>query len=211
VSPGTADPTRQGALSEGGLAGTWLEQFRLWQQDAVDAGLTEPYAMVLATATPEGRPGARSVLLRGVDEAGFVCHTNYTSRKGRELAANPAASLVFPWYDIGRQVVVDGSAERLSAAESDAYWETRPFGSRLSALASPQSRVIPDRRVLEDRQREVQAQYPPGSHVPRPEHWGGLRIVPDAVEFWQARPNRLHDRLRFRRVATGWIVERLAP
>lgn len=211
MSSGQPDPTRRGALAEGDLAATWLEQFQLWQQEAIDGGLTEPFAMVLATATPEGRPGARSVLLRGVDEAGFVCHTNYTSRKGRELAANPAASLVFPWYDLGRQVVVDGRVERLGAAESDAYWETRPFGSRLSALASPQSQVIPDRKVLEERHAELQAQFPPGSRIPRPDRWGGLRIVPDAVEFWQARPNRLHDRLRFRRVETGWIVERLAP
>lgn len=208
---GSKDPPGRTALSEAGLAATWLEQFRLWQQDAVDSGLTEPYAMVLATATPEGRPGARSVLLRGVDEAGFVCHTNYTSRKARELAANPAASLVFPWYDLGRQVVVDGRVERLGAAESDAYWETRPFSSRLSALASPQSQVIADRKVLEDRHAKLRAKYPPGSHVPRPDRWGGLRIVPDTVEFWQAGPNRLHDRLRFRRAGTGWIVERLAP
>jgi pyridoxamine 5'-phosphate oxidase len=211
MKPREPDPNRRGSLTEAGLAGTWLEQFRVWQQDAVDAGLAEPYAMVLATATSDGRPGARSVLLRGVDEAGFVCHTNYTSRKGREIAENPAASLLFPWYDLGRQVVVDGRAESLSAAESDAYWEIRPFDSRLGALASPQSQVIPGRQMLEDRHAELRRQFPPGSHVPRPEHWGGLRIVPEAVEFWQARPNRLHDRLRFRRSGGSWTVERLAP
>ncbi len=198
-------------LTEASLAQTWLEQFRGWLEDAVEAQLAEPYAMVLTTATPEGMPGARSVLLRGVDESGFVCHTNYTSRKGREVTANPVAALVFPWYDLNRQVVVDGRVERLSAGESDAYFASRPHGSRLSVLASPQSQVIPSRQVLEARHAELQAEYPSGETVPRPRHWGGLRIVPDAVEFWQGKPNRLHDRLRYRREGGIWVIERLAP
>ncbi|HEX2054069.1 MAG TPA: pyridoxamine 5'-phosphate oxidase [Actinomycetota bacterium] len=193
------------------LAGTWLAQFTLWMEEVVQAGPAEPYAMVLATATPDGKPSIRSVLLRGVDESGFVCHTNYNSRKGREVAVNPRASLLFPWYSLSRQVVVDGRVERVSAEESDDYFASRPHGSKLGALASPQSEVIRSRSVLEDRHRALSERYPPGTQVPRPEHWGGLRIVPDSVEFWQARPNRLHDRLRYRREADRWLIERLAP
>lgn len=198
-------------LSEEGLPVSWLEQFRSWLEDAVQANLAEPYAMVLGTSTPQGRPSARSVLLRGVDQAGFVCHTNYNSRKGREVEANPFASLLFPWYALGRQVVVDGRVERLNAEQSDAYFAGRPHGSKLSALASPQSQLIPSRKVLEERHASLRAEYPPGAPVPRPQHWGGLLIVPESVEFWQARLNRLHDRLRYRKQGDVWTVERLAP
>lgn len=199
------------SLSEEPIASTWVAQFELWLDDAVKAGIAEPFAMVFSTATPEGRPSGRSVLLRAMDASGFVCHTNYNSRKGREVAANPMAALVFPWYELGRQVVVDGRVERLGTEESDAYFASRPHLSRLSALVSPQSQVIKSRRVLEDRHAQLQREYPEGTPVPRPAHWGGLRIVPDAVEFWQARPNRLHDRLRYRRDGDTWITERLAP
>lgn len=197
-------------LSEETLASTWVAQFELWLDDAVKAGLAEPFAMVLSTATPEGRPSVRSVLLRAVSESGFDCHTNYNSRKGREVEANPVAALLFPWYDLGRQVVVDGRVERLGPEESDAYFASRPHLSRLSALVSPQSQVVESRKILEDRHAELRRKYE-GKPVTRPAHWGGLRIVPDAVEFWKARPNRLHDRLRFRREGGTWVTERLAP
>ncbi len=198
-------------LSEDTLAGTWLEQFNRWHQVVLSADLAEPYAMVVATATPEGRPGVRTVLLRGVAESGFVFHTNHNSRKGRELSANPRASLLFAWYDLNRQVIVDGMVQKLNPAESDAYWDSRPFGSRLSAMASPQSQVVDSRSVLEDRHASLESLYRPDQPLPRPAHWGGFLVVPDSVEFWQGRPNRLHDRLRFRREDDDWIVERLAP
>ncbi len=178
--------------------------------EALNAGIAEPYGMVVSTASPDGRPGSRSVLLRGVSQAGFDFHTNYDSRKGRELAANPAVSLLMPWYDLGRQVVVDGSAERLSSAQSDTYWATRPRPSQLSALASPQSRVIGSRDELEGRRARLLEEYGEDP-VPRPPHWGGFRVAPTAVEFWQAGINRMHDRLRFRLEGGTWIVERLAP
>jgi pyridoxamine 5'-phosphate oxidase len=197
-------------LSENNLASTWFEQFDRWLKDALGAELAEPYAMVVSTATPEGRPSVRSVLLRGVSEAGFVFHTNYTSRKGRELAANPAAALLFPWYELRRQVVVDGDIEVLGAAESDAYWASRPQGSQLSALASPQSQVIGSREELEGLRAIMFDKYGTGP-VPRPSHWGGFRVVPTAVEFWQAGTDRMHDRLRYRLDGGTWLVERLAP
>lgn len=197
-------------LSEDDLAPTWAEQFDRWMKDALGAGLAEPYAMVVSTSTPAGRPSVRSVLLRGVSEAGFVFHTNYTSRKGRELAANPAAALLFPWYNLRRQVVVEGNVEVLDAAESDAYWASRPQGSQLSALASPQSQVLGSREELEGRRATLFDKYGEGP-VPRPSHWGGFRVVPTAVEFWQAGPNRMHDRLRYRLEEGTWLTERLAP
>jgi pyridoxamine 5'-phosphate oxidase len=163
--------------------------------------------MVLATAGGDGAPGARTVLLRGVDERGFAFYTNYRSRKGRELEANPRASLVFPWYALSRQVVVDGTVERMAPEESDAYFSERPVGSRLSAVASPQSQVVASREELEALWRDAEA----GGLPPRPDWWGGFRVVPVAVEFWHGRQNRLHDRLRFRRDAGSWRLERLAP
>jgi pyridoxamine 5'-phosphate oxidase len=186
-------------------------QFGRWLGDAQAAGLVEPTATALATATADGRPSARMVLLRGVDQRGFVFYTNYESRKAAELAANPRAALVFWWGELQRQVRVEGRVERTSQEESAAYFATRPLGSRLSAWASPQSQVIPDRAVLERRVAELAAAYP-GGDVPLPPFWGGYRLVHEVVELWHGRPNRLHDRLRYTRVpGGGWRIERLAP
>jgi pyridoxamine 5'-phosphate oxidase len=204
-------PHGSAALRRGDLAPTWLEQFERWLGDAKDGGVADPSAMVVATASSDARPSARTVLLRDLGDRGFVFFTNYQSRKGRELAVNPYACLVFLWDEIGRQVVVDGEVEPLSAGESDAYFARRPYGSRISALASPQSQVVASREVLEQRHAELRRAHPEGSPVPRPESWGGIRVVPTAVEFWQRRPDRLHDRLRFRKDGAGWLVERLAP
>ncbi len=201
-----------GGLREDDLAPDWTAQLLTWLADAQQAGVTEPNAMVLATATADGVPSARTVLLKGVDARGLVLYTNLTSRKGTEALANRHASLVLPWIDLQRQVVVCGSVEPLPAEESDAYFASRPRGSQLGAAASPQSQVIPGRSVLEDARARLERQYPEGTPVPRPEHWGGLLVVPQTVEFWQGRPDRLHDRLRFRRTGgDAWTVERLAP
>jgi pyridoxamine 5'-phosphate oxidase len=201
---------QRGGLSEGELAPTWLEQLRVWLGEAAE--LAEPNAMVLATAAADGRPSGRTVLLKGLDERGLRFFTNLESRKARELRANPAACVVFPWTDLQRQVTVTGTVEELAAAESDAYFATRPYGSQLGAMASPQSQVIDSREVLENTRAELAALHPEGSDVPRPERWGGLCLVPDAVEFWQGRADRLHDRLRYRREDGGrWVVERLGP
>jgi pyridoxamine 5'-phosphate oxidase len=184
--------------------------FAQWYDDAVRAQLPEPGAMTLATASGDGMPSARMVLLRGFDERGLTFYTNYRSRKAIELDANPRAALVLFWAPLHRQVRVEGSVERVSAAESDAYFAGRPYGSRLGAIASPQSEVIVGRQLLEQRMAELNGLYP--DEVPRPAHWGGYRVVPEMFEFWQGRENRLHDRLRYRRGAeTGWIRERLAP
>ncbi|MCW3063865.1 MAG: pdxH [Solirubrobacterales bacterium] len=198
-------------LEEADLAPTWLEQFERWFEDAVAAPLVEANAMVLATADPRGRPSARTVLLKGVDEGGFAFYTNRESRKGRESAENPWAAIVFPWYEMGRQVIVDGSVEQLTDAESDAYFASRPRDARLGAVASPQSHVIASREELDRAHAELAARYPEGTDVPRPPHWGGLRVVPETVEFWQGRRSRLHDRLRYRRERDAWVLERLAP
>ncbi len=201
----------QGGLSEAALAPTWLEQFERWLEEAVGAGVTEPNAMVIATADADGAPSSRTVLLKAVDARGFVLYTNLRSRKGRQAAANPQAALTFPWIDLQRQVGVSGRLEAVAGAEADAYFASRPRGSQLGAHASPQSEVVADRGELERHMAAVEARWPAGTDVPRPEHWGGLRLVADSVEFWQGRPNRLHDRLRFRRNGEGWVVERLAP
>jgi pyridoxamine 5'-phosphate oxidase len=186
-------------------------QFGRWFDDAKAADLVEPSAMTLATASAEGVPSARMVLLRGVDQRGFVFYTNYESRKAAELAANPRAALVFWWGELQRQIRVEGPVERTSQQESAAYFRTRPLGSRLSAWASPQSRVIPGRAVLDQRVAELAAGHPDGD-IPLPPFWGGYRLVPEVVELWQGRPNRLHDRLRYTRSADGrWRIERLAP
>lgn len=204
------EPYEAGGLDERDLAPTWLGQLERWLGEAVDAGLYEPNAMVLATAAAGGAPSARTVLLKGLDERGLVFHTSLRSRKGRELAENERAALVFPWLAIHRQVIVEGEVAPLHPAESDAYFATRPRGARLAALASPQSQPLRDRADLERRFAEVQREHP--GDVPRPDWWGGLRVAPVTVELWQGRRDRLHDRLRYRRTsATTWVVERLAP
>ena len=199
-------------MLESELAADWLAQFRRWLAEAEDAGVTEPGAMVVATATADGAPSARHVLLRDVDESGFAFFTNYGSRKAGELDSNPQAALLFHWRaPAHRQVVVDGTVERLSAEDSDAYFASRPYGSRLGALASPQSRVLAGREELEQRFEELAARHSEDDPPTRPDWWGCYRVSPHAVEFWAGRPNRLHDRLRFRRDGGDWIVERLAP
>ncbi|MGN9811046.1 pyridoxamine 5'-phosphate oxidase [Micromonospora sp. BQ11] len=199
-------------LSEAELAADWHTQFDRWFADAVAAGLPEPNAMVVGTADAAGRPSARTVLLKGYDPDGFVFFTNYDSRKGAEAAANPYASLVFPWFPMQRQVVVAGRVERIDRAETEAYFASRPRGSQLGAWASTQSRVVPDRTALDGAYRAAAERFADVEPIPAPPHWGGLRVHPESVEFWQGRASRLHDRLRFRLVGTGeWTVERLAP
>ena len=186
-----------------------LRQFERWFEDARATALQVPEAMALATATSDGRPSARMVLLKGADERGFAFHTNYESRKGGELAANPQAALLFHWQPLGRQVRIEGRVERVTAEESAAYFRTRPLGSRLAAWASPQSRPLADRAELERLYTDAQDQF--GEDVPLPPHWGGLRLVPDAYEFWEHGDDRLHDRIRYEHRDGAWRRERLAP
>ncbi|MFI5461186.1 MAG: pyridoxamine 5'-phosphate oxidase [Isosphaerales bacterium] len=188
-----------------------IRQFVVWFDEASQSGVAESNAMALATATPDGRPSARMVLLRGVDDRGFAFFTNYESRKARELEANPYAALVFFWHELERQVRVEGRVERVAGEESDRYFHSRPKGARIGAWASPQSDVVASRGVLEARFGALENQYPEGE-VPRPVNWGGYRLVHESIEFWQGRPNRLHDRLRYtKREQGGWLIERLAP
>ncbi len=204
---------RTEGLSETDVAATPVEQFARWfKQAATDGGLFEPNAMIVSTADAEGRPSSRTVLLKHFDDEGFVFYTNYESRKGRDLAVNPRVSLLFPWHPMARQVIVTGVAHRTGRDETAAYFRTRPHGSQLGAWASGQSSVSADRAELDASYAGLAARPPEGEQVPVPPHWGGFRVVPASVEFWQGRENRLHDRLRY--VAEGggaWRVERLAP
>ncbi|WP_448614258.1 pyridoxamine 5'-phosphate oxidase [Modestobacter sp. URMC 112] len=200
-------------LAEDTLAGTWLEQFDRWFADAVAAELPEPNAMVVATADADGAPDARVVLMKGYDAGGFVFGTSYASAKAAQLAVNPRAALVFPWHALQRSVRVTGGVERIGPTASDALWAPRPRGSQLAAAASLQSTVVDSREELVERVRLLDELTPPGP-VPRPEAWGGYRVMPAAVEFWQGGHDRLHDRLRFVRddeEGGGWVVQRLAP
>jgi pyridoxamine 5'-phosphate oxidase len=201
----------EAGLVEADLARDWPTQFGRWLAEAIAAGLPEPNAMIFATADSAGRPSARTVLLKAYDERGFTLFTNYRSRKGTEALANPYASLVFPWFAMRRQVVVRGAVAAVDRAETEAYFALRPREAQLGAWASPQSSVIASREVLEETRRELDLRWPEPEPIPAPPHWGGLRVEPDSVEFWQGRAGRLHDRLCFRRRSDGWIVERLAP
>ena len=198
-------------LAEKDLARDPFRQFEKWFQEAEAAKIPEPNAMTLATATREGRPSARTVLLKGLDGRGFVFYSNYESRKGRELDANPQVTLVFPWVAIERQVLIEGTATKVAREESEAYFHSRPRASQLGAWVAQQSAVIAGRAVLEDTMKALEKKYA-GQEVPLPANWGGWRVAPETVEFWQGRRSRLHDRLRFRREKDGgWSVERLAP
>ena len=196
-------------LSEADAPADPFAQFERWFKDALAANLPLANAMTLATVTPEGNPDARIVLLKGVEDGGFVFYTNYDSRKGRELAAKAQACLVFLWAPLERQIRIEGKVERVPAVESDKYFLSRPVGARLSARASAQSEVVVDRNFLENALREQKAKH--GENPPRPAHWGGYRVLPAQIEFWQGRENRLHDRLLYRRHNASWKIERLAP
>jgi len=197
-------------LLEKDLAKNPFRQFERWFQEAEAAKITEPNAMTLATVGRDGRPSARTVLLKACDGRGFVFYTNYESRKGREIDGNPHVTLLFPWIAMERQVIVEGEVARATREEAEAYFHSRPRASQLGAWASPQSTAIAGRPVIEESFRVVEKKYE-GREVPLPPHWGGFRVTPGTVEFWQGRRSRLHDRLRFRRDGGDWVIERLAP
>ena len=199
------------SLDESAVAADPIAQFRTWFDQATAEGLPEPNAVTVSTATPEGRPSSRVVLMRGFDERGFVFYTNYQSRKGREIEENPHAAMCFFWQPMERQVRIEGRIEKTTEAESDDYFRGRPTGSKLGAWVSNQSGVVPGRSTLEAEMEAIKTRFP-GEEIPRPPHWGGFRVVPESVEFWQGRRSRLHDRLVYRRADDGgWRVERLAP
>lgn len=187
-----------------------LQQFEQWFQEATDAGLPEVNAMTLATCGIDFKPSARIVLLKGLEHGSFIFYTNYNSRKGKELLWNPYAALLFFWNELHRQVRIEGRIEKLTAAESSAYFNSRPEGSKLGAIASPQSEVIENRRTLEEKLEHLQQELE-GKPIPRPLHWGGYKVIPNSIEFWQGRTSRLHDRILFTRVDDTWKMERLAP
>jgi len=200
------------ALTKHSIDANPIRQFQTWYDEVRAHGVSEQDAtsMALATATRGGRPAARIVLLKSLDDRGFVFYTNYQSRKGKELSENPSACLLFYWPQLWRQVRIEGEVEKISAAESEAYFQSRPLGSKLGAWASNQSEVVDRRETLEARFAELQKRF--GEDVPRPEHWGGYRLKPNSIEFWQGRDNRLHDRLRYRLQEDGsWLIERLGP
>jgi pyridoxamine 5'-phosphate oxidase len=196
-------------LDEGDVDSDPLAQFSKWLDEAIRAEALEPTAMNLSTVDARGRPAGRIMLLKGVDDRGFVFFTNYGSRKGRDLGAHPAAALTFLWKELERQVRIEGTIEKVDGAESDAYYRVRPLGSRIGAWASPQSDVVANRDWLERRMQEYAAKF--GEDPPRPPHWGGYRVIPDAMEFWQGRQSRLHDRIAYRLENGKWIRNRLAP
>ncbi len=187
-----------------------IAQFDAWMQEAIEAQLSQPNACTLATATKDGRPSARIILLKNTSADGFVFYTNYDGRKGKELQENPFAALVFLWPSLSRQVRVNGRVDKVDGATSDAYFKSRPRGSKLGAWASPQSEVVVDRDVLESSLRKYETKFS-DQEIPRPPHWGGFCLIPDSVEFWQGRPSRLHDRLQYKRNESVWTIERLAP
>ena len=199
-----------GGLDAGDLLDDPIAMFRRWMRDAVTSGIHEPNAMVVSSVSRDGAPSSRMVLLKGLDEHGFTFFTNYTSRKGTELDANPACALLFPWHALERQVRVDGTATRVSREESEAYFAGRPRASQIGAWASPQSQVVADRAALDRAYDEQTARFGEGE-IPTPPHWGGYRVVPHALELWQGRRGRMHDRFRYRRDGGSWVVERLAP
>lgn len=199
----------QGELNESDITHNPFEQFNLWLQDAINNDVPEPNAMVLSTVNKQGQPSARNVLLKSADENGFIFFSNKTSDKATDLKHNPHCSLLFSWLSQHRQVIVKGKAEEISMQDSDSYFQTRPYGSRISAWVSDQSKVIKNREELEVKVKEFMDKYP--ENVPMPSHWGGYLVKPESIEFWQGRPSRLHDRIRFTKKAHNWTIERISP